>query len=170
MNSAEPKDGSYQEPQISHVVVRIWRTNEAFVVDDEARALCVNEWWQGSDSSERAISSTMAPKAKALTATPTCELRGIIRGAIYELWRSSLADTDFREEDFLGRVEDANLKLVSPRSTKIVAILLSSFRSTLLNARMVRRTLSLAGRRILRLVTGQASTRLLHWLPRNGAG
>lgn len=24
----------------------ILRTNEAFVVDDEARALCVNEWWQ----------------------------------------------------------------------------------------------------------------------------
>lgn len=72
----------------------------------------------------------MAPKAKALTATPTCELRGIIRGAIYELWRSFLAYTEFREEDFPGRVEDANLKLVSPRSTKIVAILLSSSLNT----------------------------------------
>lgn len=42
MDSAEPKDGNYQEPQISQTVARNWGTGGAFGDDDKARALCVN--------------------------------------------------------------------------------------------------------------------------------
>jgi len=71
MDSAEPKDGSYQEPQISQTVVRKLGTSEAFGSDDEARALCVNG--KGGRKSE-SDQSSLAQEARAMTATPICKL------------------------------------------------------------------------------------------------